>query len=138
MHNTLILIALVAYTGLLFLISHFSSRKADSRSFFQGDKKSPWPVVAYGMLGASVSGVTFISVPGNVMHTNFYYMPLVIGFLAGYIIISTVLLPLYYKMNLVSIYGYLEERLGKKSYATGAVFFMISRVLGATDRKSVV
>lgn len=134
MHNTLILIALVAYTGLLFLISHFSSRKADSRSFFQGDKKSPWPVVAYGMLGASVSGVTFTSVPGNVMHTNFYYMPLVIGFLAGYIIISTVLLPLYYKMNLVSIYGYLEERLGKKSYATGAVFFMISRVLGATVR----
>jgi len=86
------------------------------------------------MLGTSVSGVTFISVPGNVLHTNFYYMPLVLGFFAGYLVISTVLLPLYYKMNLISIYGYLEKRLGKKSYSTGAVFFMISRILGATVR----
>ena len=134
MHNTLILTALVVYTALLFVISHFSSRKADNRSFYRGDKKTPWPVIAYGMLGTSVSGVTFISVPGNVLHTNFYYMPLVLGFFAGYLVISTVLLPLYYKMNLISIYGYLESRLGKRSYSTGAVFFMISRILGATVR----
>lgn len=134
MHSSILLVAFVAYLLLLFAISWYTSRKADNKSFFQGDKKSPWPVVAYGMLGASVSGVTFISVPGNVLNTNFYYMPLVFGFLAGYVVIATILLPLYYKMNLVSIYGYLESRLGIQSYKTGAVFFMISRVLGATVR----
>lgn len=134
MHASILLFALCAYILLLFAISWYSSRKADNHSFFQGDKKSPWPIVAYGMLGTSISGVTFVSVPGNVINTNFYYMPLVLGFLAGYFVIATILLPLYYKMNLISIYGYLEQRLGARSYKTGAVFFMISRVLGATVR----
>ncbi len=138
MQSYILLIVLAAYLLMLFGISWYSSRKADNKSFFLGDKKSPWPIVAYGMLGASISGVTFISVPGNVINTNFYYMPLVFGFLGGYLIISTVLLPLYYKMNLVSIYGYLENRLGLKSYKTGAVFFMISRILGATVRVFLV
>jgi len=134
MHNTILIVSLLSYLLLLFVISWYSSRKADNRSFFQGNKKSPWPIVAFGMLGTSVSGVTFVSVPGNVLNTNFYYMPLVLGFFVGYIVITTILLPLYYKMNLVSIYGYLENRLGIKSYKTGAVFFLISRILGATVR----
>lgn len=134
MQSYILLIVFLAYLLMLFGISWYTSRKADNKSFFQGDKKSPWPIVAYGMLGASISGVTFISVPGNLVNTNFYYMPLVFGFFFGYVIIATVLLPLYYKMNLVSIYGYLENRLGLKSYKTGAVFFMISRILGATVR----
>lgn len=138
MHTTIVLSALILYLAVLFAISWYSSRKADNAAFFQGNKKSPWFVVAFGMLGASVSGVTFISVPGNVLNTNFYYMPLVIGFLAGYMVIITILLPLYYKMNLVSIYGYLQERLGMRSYKTGAVFFLISRVLGATVRVFLV
>ncbi|MEN6618810.1 MAG: sodium:solute symporter [Rikenellaceae bacterium] len=138
MHSTVLLISLISYLLLLFGISWFSSRKADNKSFFQGNKKSPWPIVAYGMLGTSVSGVTFVSVPGNVLNTNFYYMPLVFGFLAGYLVITTILLPLYYKMNLVSIYGYLENRLGHRSYKTGTVFFMISRILGATVRVFLV
>ncbi len=134
MHSYTMLIAFVAYLLLLFIISWISSRRADNSSFFSGNKKSPWPVVAYGMLGASISGVTFISVPGNVVNQSFYYMPLVFGFLLGYVVIATILLPLYYKMSLVSIYGYLEKRLGMHSYRTGAVFFLISRLLGATVR----
>ena len=92
------LVAFAAYTALLFLISWLTGRKAGSNSFFSGDRKAPWPVVAYGMIGASISGVTFISVPGNVWVQNFFYMPLVLGFVGGYIIIAKVLLPLYYKM----------------------------------------
>jgi len=80
MHNTILIVSLLSYLLLLFVISWYSSRKADNRSFFQGNKKSPWPIVAFGMLGTSVSGVTFVSVPGNVLNTNFYYMPFVLGF----------------------------------------------------------
>lgn len=132
------LVAFAAYTALLFVISWITARKAGSNSFFSGDRKAPWPVVAYGMVGASISGVTFISVPGNVLAQNFYYMPLVLGFVGGYIIIAKVLLPLYYRMNLTSIYTYLGERFGNKSYKTGTVVFMISRILGAAVRIFVV
>lgn len=132
------LVAFAAYTALLFIISWLTSRKAGSNSFFKGDKKAPWAVVAYGMVGASISGVTFISVPGNVLAQNFYYLPLVLGFVGGYIIIAKVLLPLYYRMNLTSIYTYLGERFGIKSYKTGTVVFMVSRVLGAAVRIFVV
>lgn len=132
------LIAFAAYTALLFFISWMTARKAGSSSFFSGDKKAPWPIVAYGMVGASISGVTFISVPGNVLAQNFYYMPLVLGFVGGYIVIAKVLLPLYYKMNVTSIYSYLGERFGEKSHKTGTVVFMISRVLGAAVRIFVV
>ena len=132
------LVAFAAYTALLFLISWITGRKAGSNSFFSGDKKAPWPVVAYGMIGASISGVTFISVPGNVWVQNFFYMPLVLGFVGGYFIIAKVLLPLYYKMNLTSIYTYLGERLGPKSHKTGTAVFMVSRILGAAVRVFVV
>ena len=131
-------VAFVAYTALLFFISWLTARKSAGNSFFAGDKKAPWPIVAYGMIGASISGVTFISVPGNVWVQNFFYMPLVLGFVGGYIIIAKVLLPLYYKMNLTSIYGYLGERFGSKTHKTGTTVFMISRLLGAAVRVFVV
>ena len=124
------ILAFAAYTALLFWISHLSTTKAPS--------KAPWPVVAYGMIGASISGVTFISVPGNVWVQNFFYMPLVLGFVVGYIIIAKVLLPLYYRMGLTSIYTYLGERMGKTSEKTGSVVFFISRLLGAAVRVFVV
>jgi len=134
----LFLIAFAAFTALLFFISWLTARKAGNSSFFSGDKKAPWLIVAYGMVGSSISGVTFISVPGNVLAQNFYYMPLVLGFVGGYMVIAKVLLPLYYKMNLTSIYTYLGERFGKVSYKTGTTVFMISRILGAAVRIFVV
>jgi len=134
----LFLIAFAAFTALLFFISWLTARKAGNSSFFSGDKKAPWLIVAYGMVGSSISGVTFISVPGNVLAQNFYYMPLVLGFVGGYMIIAKVLLPLYYKMNLTSIYTYLGERFGKVSYKTGTTVFMVSRILGAAVRIFVV
>jgi len=134
----LFLTAFALYTAILFLISWLTSRKAGSGSFFSGDRKAPWPVVAYGMIGSSISGVTFISVPGNVWTQNFFYMPMVFGFVAGYVIIAKVLLPLYYRKNLTSIYGYLGERFGVSTHRTGTVVFMVSRVLGAAVRIFVV
>lgn len=133
-----LLIAFTAYTALLFLVSWLTSRKADGGSFFKGSRKTPWFIVAYGMVGTSISGVTFISVPGNVMNENFFYMPLVLGFVIGYLVIAKVLLPLYYKMNVTSIYSYLEHRFGFSTYRTGAAVFMVSRVLGAAVRVFVV
>lgn len=135
---SIFLAAFAAYTVLLFVISFLTGRKAGSSSFFSGDRKAPWPVVAYGMIGASISGVTFISVPGNVWVQNFFYMPLVLGFVGGYVIVARVLLPLYYRMNLTSIYSYLGERFGPHTHRTGSVVFMISRLLGAAVRVFVV
>lgn len=132
------LIAFAVYTAILFLISWLTTRRSGSDSFFAGDRKAPWPIVAYGMVGASISGVTFISVPGNVWVQNFFYMPLVLGFVGGYVVIAKVLLPLYYRMNLTSIYSYLGERFGRVSHMTGTVVFMISRLLGAAVRIFVV
>lgn len=132
------IVVFAAYTALLFAVSCITSRKAGSSSFFSGDRKAPWPVVAYGMIGASISGVSFISVPGNVWVQNFFYMPLVLGFVVGYIIIANVLLPLYYRMGLTSIYSYLGQRFGEKSHKTGTTVFMVSRILGAAVRIFVV
>ena len=134
MSLTLILSVFIIYTVMLFVVSWYASRKADNNSYFQGNRKSPWFIVAYGMVGTSISGVTLISVPGNVLAQSFYYMPMVMGFMFGYAIIAFVLLPLYYKMNLVSIYSYLEKRFGFYTYKTGASFFVLSRVLGAAVR----
>lgn len=134
----LIGIVFLLYTALLFLIGFWTSRKADDDAYYRGNRQSPWPVVAYGMLGASLSGVTFMSVPGNVVKENFYYIPMVIGFIVGYWIVAKVLLPIYYKMNLTSIYGYLSTRFGMKAYKSGAAFFLISRSLGATLRMFLV
>ena len=126
------------YFIVLILISYLTSGKGDSKAFFTGNRQSPWYLVAFGMIGASLSGVTFISVPGWVESTGFSYMQMVLGYMLGYLIIGTVLLPLYYKLNLVSIYQYLETRFGKYSYKTGAFFFLISRVIGASFRLFLV
>jgi len=133
-----ILISFLVYTILLFGVSFLTSRKTDNRTFFLGNRQSPWIVVAYGMIGASLSGITFISIPGEVGNTSFSYMVIVFGYLVGYIIIAQVLLPLYYRLNLTSIYTYLESRFGFWSYKTGAVFFLISRIIGASFRMFLV
>ena len=135
----IVLICFVAYTVLLFAVMWLSSRRtAGNDAFFRGQRKSPWPVVAYGMIGASLSGVTFLSVPGGVYSGQFTYMPLVFGYVLGYAAIALVLLPLYYKLNLTSIYSYLEQRFGVASEKTGALFFIISRLMGSALRMYLV
>jgi len=134
----LILYSFLVYTLLLFVVSWFTSRKSDNESFFIGNRKSPWYVVAYGMIGASLSGVTFISVPGWVGDTQFSYMMVVLGYVLGYITIATVLLPMYYRLKLTSIYTYLEQRFGFWSHKTGAFYFLLSRVIGASFRMFLV
>lgn len=138
MSPQLILYCFIAYTVLLFAISWITGRKADNDSFFIGNKASPWYVVAYGMIGASLSGVTFISIPGVVGTTKFSYMLIVFGYLVGYFVIAKVLLPIYYKLNLTSIYTFLLQRFGMKSYKTGASFFLLSRIIGAAFRMFLV
>jgi Na+/proline symporter len=138
MSPSLILGIFLFYTIILFTVTWFTVRHADSQSFFTGNRKSPWFVVAYGMIGASLSGVTFMSVPGWVKDTQFSYMIVVLGYLFGYLVIALVLLPLYYRLRLTSIYSYLEQRFGFWSYKTGAGFFIISRVLGASLRMFLV
>lgn len=128
------MIAFVVYTIILFVISGVTSRNSGNRSFFSGDRKAPWAAVAFGMVGASLSGVTFVSVPGNVMAQNFFYVPMIAGFIVGYYLVAEILLPIYYKKNLISIYSYLGERFGVHSHMTGTVFFMVSRLLGAAVR----
>ena len=138
MSPLLILGIFLLYTAILFAVTWFTARKADSQSFFLGNKVSPWFVVAYGMIGASLSGVTFMSVPGWVKETQFSYMVVVLGYLFGYFVIALVLLPLYYRLKLTSIYSYLNTRFGFWSYKTGAGFFIISRTLGASLRMFLV
>lgn len=133
-----ILIALAAYFGLLMFISHVTGKKANNADFFIGNRQSRWYVVAFGMIGASLSGVTFISVPGAVVSDGFSYMQMVLGYLLGYAVIANVLLPLYYKLNLTSIYTYLQQRFGNGSYRTGAAFFLLSRIIGASFRLYLV
>ncbi|HNX84531.1 MAG: sodium:solute symporter [Bacteroidales bacterium] len=138
MTPTLILLIFIAYTLLLFAITFITARRANHQSFYIGNKASPWYVVAYGMIGASLSGVTFMSVPGWVGETQFSYMMVAFGYFFGYVVIALVLLPLYYRLKLTSIYGYLEQRFGFWSYKTGAGFFILSRVLGASLRMFLV
>jgi len=138
MTPTLIISVILGYFLVLVAISWFTSRGASNDSFFLGNKKSPWFVVAFGMIGASLSGVTFISVPGWVGTSHFTYMQVVWGYLIGYAIIAFVLMPLYYRLNLTSIYKYLETRFGYWTYKTGASFFLLSRILGAAGRLFLV
>jgi SSS family transporter len=138
MNQAFIIIILIAYFGVLLLISHYTSKNSTAQSFFTGDKKSPWYLVAFGMIGTSLSGVTFVSVPGTVSANGFYYYQMVLGFFIGYFIVAYVLLPLYYKYNLSSIYRYLEYRLGFAAYKWGAGYFILSRTLGATVRLYLV
>ncbi len=134
----LILFVFLVYTAVLFTISIVTSRKANNLSYFLGNRQSPWLVVAYGMVGASLSGVTFISIPGWVGDTQFSYMMVVFGYIAGYAVITGILLPVYYKMQLTTIYTYLEERFGFWSYKTGSFFFLLSRIIGASFRMFLV
>lgn len=134
MSTTLIIGVLVSYFIVLILISYFTSKNTDSLTFFNGNKQSPWYLVAFGMIGASLSGVTFISVPGKILGESMAYFQIVLGYVLGYIVIAKILMPIYYKLNIVSIYQYLEDRFGKVSYKTGAAYFILSRTLGSAIR----
>jgi SSS family transporter len=138
MNPSQIILLITAYFGLLILISYFTGKKSGNDAFFKGNRQSPWYVVAFGMIGASLSGVTFISVPGWIEASQFSYMQVVLGYIVGYLVIGLVLLPLYYRLNLTSIYTYLETRFGNYSYKTGASFFLISRIIGASFRLYLV
>ena len=127
-----------SYFLVLILISYLTGKNDSNDAFFLGNKKSPWYVVSFGMIGATLSGVTFISVPGWVGQTQFGYLQMVFGMTVGYIVIANILMPLYYKLNLTSIYQYLEERYGVFSYKTGSFFFLISRTIGASFRLYLV
>lgn len=128
----------VGYFILLLVVAYYTSRNSNNDSFFIGNKSSNWMLVAFGMIGTSLSGVTFVSVPGTVGGAGFAYFQVVIGYLIGYFLIAFILLPLYYRLNLTSIYNYLQHRFGMISYKTGALFFIISRTLGATARLYLV
>ena len=129
-----VLLILSVYFGVLILISIITSKGADTNTFFTGNRQSPWYLVAFGMIGASLSGVTFISVPGNVGKIGFGYFQVVLGYLLGYWVIIGVLMPLYYRLNLISIYTFLEQRFSFWSYKTGAFFFLVSRTIGSSLR----
>ena len=135
----MILVTIVCYFAGLLLIAHITGHKGGSNAaFFKGENKSPWYVVSFGMIGASISGVTFVSVPGMVRGMDMTYMQTVLGFFFGYMIVAHVLLPLYYKLNLTSIYGYLGTRIGVHTYRTGSFFFLLSRMLGTAAKLYLV
>lgn len=133
-----ILLIVLAYFIVLFGISHLTSRKANNDMFYRANRRAPWYMVAFGMIGASISGVTFVSVPGMVLTSQMTYLQMCLGFIVGYLIIAFVLLPLYYRLQLTSIYTYLGQRLGNRSYQTGAWFFLLSKMVGASVRFYVV
>ncbi|WP_343330215.1 sodium:solute symporter [Polaribacter staleyi] len=133
-----ILLLIVAYFSVLIFISYITGKSADNKTFFKANNSSPWYLVAFGMIGASLSGVTFISVPGWIEAQSMSYFQMVLGYVLGYAVIGLVLLPLYYKLNLTSIYSYLDDRFGNYSYKTGASFFLLSRVVGAAFRLFLV
>ncbi len=130
----LVLTVVLAYFAVLIAISRITGRDQGNAAFFLGNRQSPWYIVAFGMIGATLSGVTFISIPGWVGESSFSYMQMVLGYLVGYFIIANVLMPLYYRLNLTSIYTYLEDRFGFYSYKTGALFFILSRLVGVSLR----
>jgi SSS family solute:Na+ symporter len=133
-----IILLIVAYFSVLIFISFITGKSANNKTFFKADNSSPWYLVAFGMIGASLSGVTFISVPGWVEAQSMSYMQMVLGYVVGYAVIGLVLLPLYYRLNLTSIYSYLQDRFGNYSYKTGASFFLLSRVIGSAFRLFLV
>ncbi len=138
MSSSIILFVIIAYFSGLFIISRYTKGKDDNATFFSANKESPWYLVAFGMVGASLSGITFISVPGDVGKFEFTYFQVVLGYMFGYFIVALVLLPIYYKLNLTSIYEYLKERFGPTSHKTGAFFFFVSRIIGASFRLFLV
>lgn len=134
----IIVLTILAYFAVLLLFSRITSRQASNDTFYRGERKSPWYMVAFGMIGASISGITFVSVPGMVMNTGMSYLQMCLGFIVGYFLVAFVLLPVYYRLNLTTIYTYLLHRFGKWSYKTGASFFLISKMTGAAVRFYVV
>ncbi len=134
----LIITVVLSYFLLLLVFSRLMTRKTDNDTFFRGNKQSPWYMVAFGMIGASISGVTFVSVPGMVLQTGMTYLQMCMGFILGYFIVAFVLLPIYYKLNLTTIYSWLGDRLGPRAYKTGASFFLFSKMTGAAVRFYVV
>ena len=133
-----IILTVLAYFAVLFVVSRLTARRATNESFYRADRRSPWPMVAFGMVGASISGVTFVSVPGMVQTSQMTYLQLCLGFIVGYLVVAFVLLPLYYRLDLTSIYGYLGRRLGRRSYLSGAWFFLLSKITGAALKFYVV
>lgn len=138
MAESLVLLIIFSYFGLLILVSYFTARHADSETFFTANRNSPWYLVAFGMIGTSLSGVTFISIPGEVGNSGWTYLPLVIGNCIGYVVIGLVLIPLFYKLNLVSIYSWLGTRFGERARLSGSFFFIISQLVGASLRLFLV
>lgn len=138
MNGLYILLILLVYFGILLTVSRLTAPKSDNDSFFRGNRQSAWYLVAFGMIGASMSGVSFVSVPGWVGKTDMTYMQMVFGFFFGYLIVAYVLLPLYYRMKLTSIYTYLDKRFGRCTYITGASFFLLSRMAGTAAKQFLV
>ena len=138
MQSSIIILVIILYFFGLFIVSSLTTGNNDNSTFFSANKESPWYLVAFGMVGASLSGITFISVPGDVGTTQFTYFQVVLGYLFGYFVVALLLLPIYYKLNLTSIYEYLKIRFGKVSHKTGAFFFFISRITGACFRLYLV
>lgn len=138
MNGIYILLTILLYFGMLLLVARLTGRHSDNDAFFRGNRRSPWYIVSFGMIGASLSGVTFVSVPGMVRGIDMTYMQTCFGFFIGYLIIAHVLLPLYYRLNLTSIYTYLGDRIGKHAYKTGASFFLLSKIIGAAARLYLV
>jgi len=138
MNPYLVVGIVLGYFSILVVVSLLTSRKADSQTFFTGNRKSPWYLVAFGMVGTALSGVTFVSVPGEVGNSAFSYLQFIFGNIAGFWIVAAILLPLYYRLNLVSIYAYLDQRFGTYSHKTGSFFFLISKLIGAAFRFYIV
>ncbi|GHU85912.1 solute:sodium symporter (SSS) family transporter [Bacteroidia bacterium] len=138
MSPSVILSIIIAFFALLFIVSIITTRKYDTQSFYNANKRSPWYIISIAMIGTSISGVTFISVPGMIIKDGFSYMQMVLGFLFGYAAVAMILLPVFYKLSLTSIYTYLNQRFGFSSYKTGASFFLLSRTLGSAFRLYIV
>ncbi|MGL5957323.1 MAG: sodium:solute symporter family transporter, partial [Phocaeicola sp.] len=138
MNSIFVLLIVLLYFALLLLVSKLTGSQATNDAFFRGSRTSPWYIVSFGMIGTSLSGVTFVSVPGMVRTFDMTYMQTCLGFFVGYIVIAHLLLPLYYRLNLTSIYSYLGSRIGRSSYKTGASFFFLSKMLGAAARLYLV
>ena len=134
----IIVFTVFVYFAVLLVLSRLTARQSNNETFYRGERRSPWYMVAFGMVGASISGVTVVSVPGMVTKIDMTYLQTCMGFILGYVVVAFVLLPLYYRLNLTTIYGYLGERLGRRSYVTGSSFFLLSKMTGAAVRFYVV
>lgn len=133
-----IILTILSYFGVLLLVSRLTAKQSTNDTFYRGNRQSPWYLVAFGMIGASISGVTFVSVPGMVNTIEMTYLQTCLGFILGYVAVAFVLLPIYYRLNLTTIYSYLQQRLGTRSYKTGAWFFLLSKMSGAAVKFYVV